>query len=55
MSLMAVGSLDSGRTVAINENGSLAKAQWNFVISWVILAVTNMASRQSNHVWGESV
>ncbi len=44
-----MGSLDSGRTVAINENGSLAKAQRNFVIGWVILAVANIASRQSNH------
>ncbi len=30
-SLKAAGSLDSGRTVAISENGSFAKAQWNFV------------------------
>ncbi len=40
-SLTVVGSLDSGRTVAISENGSLAKAQWNFVIGWVILAVAD--------------
>jgi hypothetical protein len=44
-----VGSLDSGRTVVIYKNGSLAKAQWNFVIGWVMLAVANVASRQSNH------
>jgi hypothetical protein len=40
--------------VAINKNGGLVKAQWNFVIGWVILAEVNMASRQSNHAWGES-
>ncbi len=43
-----------GRTVAINKNGSLAKAQWNFEIDWVMLAVANMESRQLNHAWGES-
>jgi hypothetical protein len=53
-SLTAVGFLDSGRTVAISEKGSLAKAKWNFVIDWVMLAVANVESRQSNHDCGES-
>jgi hypothetical protein len=53
-SLKAVGSLDSGRTVAISENRSFAKAQWNFVSCCVILAAANIVSMQSNHDWGES-
>ncbi len=48
--LKAEGSLDSGRTVAISENGSFANAQWNCVI----LAAVNIASMQSNRDWGES-
>ena len=53
-SLTAVGFLDSGRTVAISENGSLDTAQWNFVIDWVMFAVAKVESRQSNHDCGES-
>jgi hypothetical protein len=52
--LKAEGSLDSGRTVAISENGSFANAQWNFVSGCVILAAANITSMQSNHDWGES-
>ncbi len=41
------------------DGGDQQKRQFSqgpvFVISWVILAVADMASRQSNHVWGESV
>jgi hypothetical protein len=42
-SLKAEGSLDSERTVAISENGSFAKAQWNFVSGCVILVAANSA------------
>jgi hypothetical protein len=38
--------------VAISENGSFTKAQWNFVSGCVILAAANIASMQSNHDWG---
>jgi hypothetical protein len=48
---VADGSGIPGQRADISENGSLAKAQWKFVIGWVILAVANMASRQSNHEW----
>ncbi len=53
-SLKAEGFLDSGRTVAVSENGSFANAQWNFVSGCLILAAANITSMQSNHDWGES-
>ena len=52
--LKADGSLDSGRAVAISENGSFANDQWNFVSGCMILAAANIASMQSNHDWGKS-
>ncbi len=44
----AVGSLASGRTVAISKKGSLDMGQWNFVIDWVMFVVAKVESRQSN-------
>jgi hypothetical protein len=51
---MDVGSLGSGRTVAISEKGSLDMAQWNFVIDWVMFAAAKVEPRQSNQHCGES-
>ena len=51
---MAVGSSASGWMVGFREKGSLAMAQWNFVIDLVMFAVANWESRLVNQDCGES-
>jgi hypothetical protein len=53
-SATAVGSSASGWMVGLREKGSLATAQWNFVIDWVMFAVANWESRFVNQDCGES-